>query len=66
MEKETWVGGTFLWVAKSKGCPPHAEKWEGDPFLFLSCLCWLEQLQKNLPAVGFALEVKVCACQPKL
>lgn len=36
-----------------------------SPLLGFGLLChirWLEQMPKNLPARGFASEVKVCVC----
>lgn len=56
----------FLWGAKSKGCPAVSLKCGKETHPFLSDLSWLEQLQKNLLAVGFALEAKVRSWEPKL
>ena len=57
----------FLWGSQVKGVPHRPpEMWEGDSSPFLSCLSWLELLHKNLLAVGFALEAKVCVWEAKL
>lgn len=62
-KKETSVGGTFLWAAHSKGRTPPPLPWKVGRRLVPFHLCCLEQMQKNLPAMGFAWEVKVCTCQ---
>lgn len=67
MRKETCVGGNVSLGGQVKGVPCRLpEMWEGDSSPFLSRLSWLEQLQKNLLAVGFALEAKVRSWEPKL